>query len=368
MKLGTQARDAAHDILKRCDSCLICSKECPLLKEHGLPHDLARDALAGKLDPALPFQCSLCGHCSMACPRKADVCGFMHLLRADYAASGAFSLDAYGDYLAGEARQLSANHTFLAAPKGAKRGYFPGCNLPGARPDTAWAVYEMLDEMEPTAFLQACCSWPSHNVGRTEEALDRTRALVKRIAAMGITEVLTPCSGCRHMLRAAEPEFEVNTVYEVLAPVADAREHDPDRESLDIAVQDPCLWRLDKPVLGAVRDLVWGSGHAVSEMNHAWYRSICCGAGGRAELAGSALPEFWRTQRLEEAGERPIATACTGCLRSLAGRHPTLHVLDLFLGADPLHPPAYNTGAAAHMARLALKRKARKHFRKPRKP
>jgi Fe-S oxidoreductase len=363
MTLGTQARDAAREILKRCDSCTICSKECPLLKERGLPHDLARDALAGKLDPALPFLCSLCGHCSQACPRKADVCGFLRLLRAEYAASGAFSLEPFRAKLADEARQLSANHTFLAAPKGAKRGFFPGCNLAGARPDTAWAVYEMLDQLEPTAFVLACCSWPSATAGLRSQALARTRDLAGRIAALGVEEILTPCAGCRDMLRAAEPPFAVSTVYEVLAPVADAREQDPDQECLDIAVQDPCPWRLDKPVLRSVRDLVWGSGHAVSEMNHAWYRSTCCGSGGLAGLTGGGLPAYWRAQRLEEAGERPIAVACTGCLRTLSGSHPTVHVLDLFLGADPLHPPAFLSGDAAHMGRLALKRRARRHFR-----
>jgi Fe-S oxidoreductase len=367
MKLGSKARDAAREILKRCDSCTICAKECPLLKERGLPHDLARDALAGKLDPALPFLCSLCGLCTVACPRKADPAGFLRLLRAEFAASGDFSLEPFQDYLASEARTSSPNHTFLAAPQSARRAFFPGCGLSGARPETAWAVYEMLDALEPTAFVLACCSHPSQVAGRADAALARVKDLTARIAALGVSEVLVPCASCREMLQAAEPEFEVSTVYETLAPVADEREQDPDRESLDIAVQDSCVWRLDKPVHRAVRDLIWGSGHAVSEMNHAWYRTTCCGAGGQAGLCGSALPEYWRAQRLEEAGDRPIATACTGCLRTLAGSHPTVHVLDLFLGADPLHPPAFLSGDAAHLGRLALKRRARRHFRGSRK-
>jgi Fe-S oxidoreductase len=362
--LGEAAVRAAKDILKRCDSCTICTKECPLLKERGMPHELARDALVGRLDPAMPFLCSLCGLCSVACPRKADPSGFMRLLRAEYIASGAYPLEPFAAYLENETRLLSRNHTFLAAPPGARRGFLPGCGLSGSRPETAWKTYEMLDATEPTAFLLACCSRPSENAGLHSVAAGRVRGLVDRIAALGLEEVLTPCPGCREMIRSVEPPFAVNTVYEALAPEADEREQDPDKESLDIAVQDSCLWRLDKAVHRAVRDLVWGSGHAVSEMNHAWYRTTCCGAGGRADLAGSPLPESWRAQRLEEAGERPIATACTGCARTLGASHPTVHVLDLYLGADPLHPPVLLQGRRAHAARLELKRRARRHFRK----
>lgn len=358
--LGEAAKAAAKDLLKRCDQCGVCSKECPLLKARGLPHDHARDALAGKLDPALPFLCSLCGLCTAVCPRKADPAKLYHLLRAEYASSGAFDLAPYAGYLADERRRLSAPHTFFGVPEGAKRAFLPGCSLSGARPEAAEAVWELLDGREPTAFVLACCGQRSRTVGLTADADRAMERLAAGLAEAGIEEVLTPCPGCHQALR--EAGIAVRTVYELLAEdLPDV--HTPD-DAPELAVQDPCPFRTLRPVHEAVRDLIWASGCAVSEMRHAWHKTTCCGAGGAAALAGSDLPDAWLEQRVEEAGERPVVCACSGCLRTLESRLPAVHVLDLFLGADPLAPPPLYRDREAHVRRILLKRRVRARLRR----
>lgn len=358
--LGKAAAAAAKDLLKRCDQCGVCSKECPLLKARGLPHDHARDALAGKLDPALPFLCSLCGLCTAVCPRKADPAGLYRHLRREYVASGAFDPAPYAGYLDEERRFLSAPHTFFGAPAGARRAFLPGCALSGARPEAAQAVWELLDAREPTAFVLACCGHRSRTVGLADEAARIMDGLAARLKENGIEEVLTPCGSCLAALR--EAGLETRTVYEVLAE--DLPEVETPDDALELAVQDSCSLRDRRPVHEAVRDLVWASGRAVSEMRHAWHKTSCCGAGGAAGIAGPDLPGAWLAQRVEEAADRPVVCACAGCLGTLSARLPAVHVLDLFLGADPLAPPPLYRGREAHARRILLKRRVRAQLRR----
>ena len=77
-------------------------------------------------------------------------------------------LPEHAGMLAFERRGTSKRYTYYAIPAGCDTVFFPGCNLPGSRPDKTFKLYEHLKKSIPTlGIVLDCCMKISHDLGRT---------------------------------------------------------------------------------------------------------------------------------------------------------------------------------------------------------
>lgn len=82
--LGTE------DVLQETSRCLqceckLCVKECLMLQDFApqSPARLFNEACQGQLDPLAPYSCTLCGVCTLVCPKSLDIKGTFMAIRKD---------------------------------------------------------------------------------------------------------------------------------------------------------------------------------------------------------------------------------------------------------------------------------------------
>lgn len=356
----------AQDMTDRCKLCKMCEKECPLIKEQGMPGELAARLLAGDLSVEqaveIAFRCSLCGLCTQLCTvRGLDPGGFFRTLREQAVRRDPARLKPYKRLLAYERTGLTRAFSFYGLPPGVRRVFFPGCALSGSRPETTLRTLHRLREQDSrTGFVMHCCARPSLTLGRREFFLEQCRTLFKRLEQSGVQEILTACPQCSSALQEAGPSLAVRTVYEVLAG------HDPEpgpgMERVKTAVHDPCALRGERSMHAGVRTLLWNHGCSVSEMRHAHHKALCCGEGGGLALAHPEQAEIWLQMRLQEAKGRELAVYCAGCLERLAPHAPVRHVLDIVLDGPEAEPARPVSGPQAYRNRRHLKEEAAKLY------
>jgi Fe-S oxidoreductase len=355
--------ELAGDVAERCKKCQLCKKECAFLQENGMPGEMAEGLLAGTLDPAVALMCSVCGLCAGVCPvRGLSPQALFQAMREVAVEAEPARARRFRPLLNYETVGLSRPFTFFGVPEGTTRVLFPGCNLPGTRPDIVWNCFLKLREEDPgLGFVLSCCAKPSLMCGLRPRHEERVAGVLGRLARAGVREVLTLCPNCHVTLRRASAEagsgLVVRTVYEVLA--ATVREPEGGfAERVRTGVHDPCVLRAERPVHEAVRTLLWNTGSSVAEMRHSMHKALCCGEGGGVGFSRPDLAAAWRARRAEEATERRVVTYCAGCAVSLAGTVDPVHLLDLVLGPEPAPASTWTRGLRTYLNRLGLKRRA----------
>lgn len=358
-------------IAGQCTECGACVQACAFLQRHGTPKAIAAD-----FDCSIPshreraFACSLCGLCAAVCPERLDPCRLFLLLRQWHVAKGSFSLRPYRRLLAYEGLGRSTVLAWHGIPPGCDTVFFPGCALPGARPEATIALYRQLRRLLPNVgIVLDCCTKPSHDLGRAaffEAAFVRLR---ERLFESGIRTVLTACPNCTKIFRQYGEGFAVRTVWELLH----AGDVCPDRSCsarMEVCVHDPCPLREDRRSQAAVRGLLTAGGCTVVEMRHKSKHTVCCGEGGAVGCIDPDLAGAWTDLRARETGNRLLVASCSGCVAMLNRRTPTVHVVDL------LYPPdGFASGKALaarppfnYWHRLLLKYRLKRELRCATKP
>lgn len=354
----------AQEMASKCKSCKFCQLECQFLKDNGMPKAIAEKLLAGELDPALAFECNQCGLCTQVCTvRGLDPSSLFTAMRVQAMRENPSLKKPHNALLAFEKIGLSKAMSYFHAPEGATTLLFPGCNLPGTRPDLTWACFEKLREADPKLGLALhCCSRPSKSLGLMEQHETRLADLVARIEALNIREVLVMCPSCLTTLKGAEPSFSVRTVYEVLAGIIP--EPPSGMERIRTGVHDPCVIRGERQVHESVRTLLWNTGSSVTEMGHSMHKAFCCGVGSGVETLRPDYAQTWRERRKAEATNRRVVTYCGGCVNSLSSVLDVTHVLDMVLMDSPKPAKKWATAPRTYANRLLLKKKAKSFFAK----
>lgn len=359
--------EVAGEMAAKCKNCLFCQKECAFLKEYGMPGQIDARLLEedNPEDPAIALQCSLCTLCTSVCPvRGLEPAALFQAMRECAMEENPSLAKRFKPLLAYETTGLSRPFTFFGLPKGTRRVLFPGCNLPGTRPDAVWACYEKLAEEDETLGLVfSCCAKPSRMAGLAGRHEERMSALVARLAEAGVEELVSMCPNCHMTLKDADTPFTVRSVYELLAETV----REPEggfEERVRTGVHDPCVLRGERSLHEAARTLLWNTGSSVAEMRHSMHKALCCGEGGGVALTRPEFAEAWRAKRKEEATERRVATYCAGCALGLKNTVDPVHLLDLALGLQAEPASRWPGGPKAYLNRIALKRKAAAHFRK----
>ncbi len=315
-------------VSETCIECNLCLKECGFLQRYGNPKTIVQafDPLRPDRTPA--FECSLCGLCTAVCPVGIDPAGVFLEMRREAVRNGGGGQSGYGVISRYEKRGTSKRYTWYALPEGCDTVFFPGCNLPGTRPQRVMQLYEWLRAGGPSlGIVLDCCMKASHDLGRQDVFLAMLDELKGWLSEHGVRTILVACPNCHAVFRKYGTGFAVKSVYEVLShrelPRAGTRAPGT------MVIHDPCAVRFESSMQDAVRDLVSKLGPDVGKVAHQREKTLCCGQGGAVHFVAPELAGKWRSLRKEEAAGRKIVSYCGGCVDFLGAAAPAVHILDL---------------------------------------
>lgn len=314
----------ATGAVEKCTGCNLCVRECSFLQKVGNPAEVAA---AGE-HACNPFECTLCGLCAAVCPVGVDPSRYFLQQRLEQRRRLGADDPRHSPLIAYERKGTSRLFTFYGLPQGCDTVFFPGCALPGTRPDVVMNVYEQLRERFPQlGIVLDCCLKPSHDLGREEHFSNVFGEMRDYLSRHGIRNVLVACPNCQRIFSEHGGEIAVQTVYELLAELPSPA---PGTLSGEAVIHDPCVARFAPAVQEAARTLAAGRGVKVAEMGHSRKRTICCGRGGGANFVAPRMMEEAIVARVAEAGGRPMLTYCAACAGTFAAKTRSLHLLDLW--------------------------------------
>jgi len=332
---GTNAPQAVRPALREllagmaedCTDCGLCVEECGFLETYGTPGEIARRYdPASKEGPVLPFECSLCSLCDAVCPAGLSPRTLFLEMRRESVDRGSGSFPEHDGLLAYERRGMSRRFTWYGLPEGCRTVLFPGCALPGTRPERTRELFEILREVDPAlGIVLDCCGRISHDLGRETHFFAMFSEMRDWLLAQGVREVLVACPNCHDMFREYGGGLAVRTVYEVLPEGGRPAGSDCG----NVVIHDPCGIRFHKAAQDAVRRLIAGAGVRHTDMEHAGKKTLCCGNGAGVDCLSPQLSGRWSDRATAEIAERPVVTCCAGCANRLGERSPVVHVLDV---------------------------------------
>lgn len=346
---------------EKCIECKLCRKECRFLRKYGSPKHIA-----DTYDPAsrqgqmMPFECSLCQLCAAVCPVKINPAAMFLEMRREAVSRGAQDFAGYGVILNYEKRGTSRRYSYYGLPAECNTILFPGCALPGTRPDKVKGLFDHLRIAIPAlGIVLDCCTKPSHDLGREGHFQAMFGEMKEYLLDHGVKNVLVACPNCYRVFKQYGGSLQVQTVYEHLAatslpPTADI--------AGTVTVHDPCGTRNEGQIHAVIRRLATGKSLTIQEMKHHGVKTICCGEGGSVGCVNPDFSKGWGVRRQDEAGGVRILTYCAGCANYLGALHPTSHILDLLFEPEATMAGTVKISKApwTYLNRLRLK----SHFKK----
>jgi uncharacterized membrane protein YdjX (TVP38/TMEM64 family)/Fe-S oxidoreductase len=330
LSVSPQLRKSLQTISDKCIICKFCKQECAFLQKYGKPKLIADSYDPGdKNHQGMAFECNLCELCTAVCPVDLHPAEMFLEMRREAVRSGQGDLPEHGGILAYEKRGTSQRYTYYALPQDCDTVFFPGCVLPGTRPDTTWSLFEHLRKTIPSlGIVLDCCTKPSHDLGRDDYFTAMFAEMREFLVNHGIRNVIVACPNCYKIFSRYGRDLAVKTIYELLAqgdlPTAK-------KFAATISVHDPCAVRYEGAIQAAVRDLCTRQGLSLQEMPHHQEKTLCCGEGGSVGFVTPELAKKWAVLRKRETNGNRIITYCAGCANFLSAATPTSHVLDLLV-------------------------------------
>jgi len=338
-----------------CSRCEVCVSQCGFLKKYGMPGDIAQGILDGK-NSADPFECSLCDLCGAICPEKLSPAGMFLDMRRQAVQEETVDLSRYSPLLKFE----KLGHSNLLSRYPAQKVdsvFFPGCALPGTRPQTTWRLYQELKKALPSLdMVLDCCHKPSHDLGRQDFFQKNLHTIIDKLQDLEVKEILVACPNCFKVFNAYAKGFKIMTVYEFMAEnnIFQAAEN-PGK----LAVHDPCPLRYQSGIQDAVRLLLKARGFEISKMKNSGKKTLCCGEGGAVGFHNPGFAQTWGRKRKKRAGEERMVTYCAGCAGFLDRQGPTSHLADVLF--EPEKAMAGKTRVSkspvTYLNRILLKRR-----------
>jgi uncharacterized membrane protein YdjX (TVP38/TMEM64 family)/Fe-S oxidoreductase len=327
-QINSSLRKELENVSQKCINCKLCQKECEFLRRYGKPKEIADSYNPGdKKHQAMPFECSLCQLCAAVCPVKINPALMFIEMRRQTVRSGNGDYPEHAVILGYEKRGTSKRFSYYTLPEGCDTVFFPGCTLPGTRPDKVIKLYNHLSKKLPNlGIVLDCCTKPSHDLGRDEYFQGMFQEMKKFLLDNGIRNVIVACPNCYKVFKKYGDEISVRTAYEFMA-----QNGLPDTGKVHgtVTIHDSCALRFEEAVHAAVRDLVAAKGLTIEEMPHHGVKTLCCGEGGSVGFLVPDLAKKWGNLRKKEADGKRIITYCAGCANFLGSLTPTSHVLDL---------------------------------------
>ena len=348
-------------MIEKCNACGICQKECPFLKKYGRPKEIAQSYDPDR-DSAMAFECSLCNLCTAVCPLKINPAAMFLAMRREAVQQGKGEFPEHQPIRNYEKQGFSSRFSYYGLPRDCDTVFFPGCGLPGTRPDKVIKLFCHLQKSIPAlGIVLDCCTKPSHDLGDQSFFETMFFELKKYLLDHGVKKIIVACPNCYKVFKQYGGELSVTTAYETILKTGLPAKS---LVSGTVTVHDPCAIRFEDSIHDAARDLLKTKGLQVEEMKHHHQKTICCGEGGSVGFLIPELSQNWSGMRKEEAKGRTILTYCSGCANYLSPVTPTFHLLDLIF-----EPEATMSGKAkisrspfTYLNRLKLKKYFRSHI------
>lgn len=343
-----------------CIQCQTCVTECQFLQHYGDPKTLAENYNSGdERFLHLPFECSLCNLCTAVCPHGVEPAEMFLEMRRESFEKGQTDRPEHRALRSYEKKGTSKRFSWYALPEQCDTIFFPGCSLSGSRSETTLKVFEYLQREIPNiGIVLDCCTKPSHDLGDEAHFNAMFGEMKSYLLANGIKTILLACPNCDKVFRTHGKEFNVQTVYEVLAQLDNL----PATKKLGtaVALHDPCTARFNFPAQNGVRKLLNRQKITVIDQPHSGVTTFCCGEGGAVNCVKSEFSDNWSNKRLSEATGHPIVSYCAGCTEILGKQTETSHILDLlFNDSDKKLPVA--SSPLTYFKRLRLKKYLQQH-------
>ncbi len=353
-----------REIRERCTECGACLKDCAFLSHYGTPKAIATQFnFSSPQHQAIAYECSLCSLCSSVCPEKIDPFRLFLEIRRQYVDSGHFDESLYRAILRYEKLGTSSLFSWYGLPEGCDTVFFPGCSLPGTRPETTLRMFQDLQRAIPAlGIVLDCCSKPSHDLGRQAYFESVFGEMAGYLSAQGVKHVLVACPNCFNIFRYHGHRVSVRMVYEFIH--ANGFKAAYRNGGGEVSVHDPCALRNEVLVHEAVRGLLFGMGLTVTEMKHCGSRTVCCGEGG---MVGYVKPEFakgWTALRSQESSGWQLVAYCAGCTSFLGDVAPTMNIADLLYQPEAALKGKLNVARTptTYVNRLLFKRRLKKEL------
>jgi Fe-S oxidoreductase len=300
-----------------------------------MPGEIAQAVMApgGVEGVADPFECSLCDLCGAVCPEKLSPAGLFLEMRRQAVEQGALDLRRYKTILGYEARGQSERYSWYGLPQGCDTVFFPGCTLPGTRPEATWRIFHLLrQETTQLGIVLDCCAKPSHDLGRAAHFHASFSSSLDYLSAHGISNVWVACPNCYKIFEQYGKKLEVVTVWERLLAVGAFQ---AGGLSGPVMVHDPCPLRYASGIQEAVREGITQMGLSIREARHRKKLTLCCGEGGSVGFINPAFAKKWGARRKGETEGERLITYCAGCAEFLkrAGAKVT-HLADFLVSPD----------------------------------
>lgn len=316
----------AH-VSETCSDCGLCQKECGFLKKYGMLKEITdRYNPEMKVEQVMPFECSLCRLCDAVCPFDITPSEMFLEMRRESVDRGVGSFPEHTVLLNYEKRGMSKRFTWYGLPQGCRTVFFPGCALPGTRPDRTKEIYELLRKDDPClGIVLDCCGKISHDLGQEQFFQAMFEEMRNYLMSQGVKEVLVACPNCYDMFSRYGKGLNVRTVYEALP------ENVVSSTSINhtVVIHDPCGVRFHTDAHAAIRRLIGMTGVISEEMDHAKERTLCCGSGAGVNVLSPEIADQWLERSRKGAGKHRIVTYCAGCAGRLSGKTPAVHALDV---------------------------------------
>ncbi|GEM_PF-104845 len=333
-----------QEVSEECMECRACMKNCRLLCEHvGSPKKFASDIREGKVvDDIVPFSCNLCSKCEHYCPKDLNLGEvFMGMRREIIGANNGTSplkghKGVYAYQSMASSKLMSGRSAAGSCSGAAKRVFLPGCSLPAYGPGLVKQTLKYLQEgLGGTEMVLQCCGSPAKLIG--DEALfeEKYRLLTDMIDEMGAAEVITACQNCYILIKKKSPQYNVRSLWEVMAELGlpGGAENKGEGSDIEFTIHDSCPTRYETGIHDSVRKIVGSLGYRVKESEHSREKTSCCGAGG---MISSVNPEMARKVAEEAAGKMEsehVIAYCASCREAMAGAGKrSVHILDLVFG------------------------------------
>jgi len=181
---------------EKCTACGLCQKECAFLKKYGKPREIA-ESYEPDRDFAMAFECSLCNLCTAVCPFKINPAGMFLAMRRDAVQRGKGEVPEHQVIRNYEKQGFSSRFSYYGLPRDCDAVFFPGCGLPGTRPDKVIKLFTHLRQSIPAlGIVLDCCTKPSHDLGDQNFFETMFFELKKYLLAHGVKKVIVACPNC----------------------------------------------------------------------------------------------------------------------------------------------------------------------------
>ncbi|ARU48013.1 hypothetical protein Sdiek1_0846 [Sulfurospirillum diekertiae] len=155
--------------------------------------------------------------------------------------------------------------------------------------------------------------------------------LERDLDTMGATTVVTACENCFMSIKTYAPHIKIVSLYSLLVEIGlpeSAKERH--KNTLKMALHDPCPTRYEKKIHHDVRTLLAQIGLPYEEFKQNREKTLCCGSGGMLELTNSALAHEQMRTRASQTECESIVSYCQSCAESMnKGGKNGVHLLDL---------------------------------------